>query len=58
MSVIFQSTDFKMHISVICKNTDRFSKIEGKIYEKKEYEKYSESDTFFTVNGKKALSCD
>ena len=53
MSVIFQSTDFKMHISVICKNTDKFSKIESQIYEKKEFEEYSELNTVFTVKGKK-----
>ena len=51
MSVIFQSIDQKIHLSVICKNTDKFNKIEGKIYEKKEYFQYSMLDTFFTVKG-------
>ena len=53
MSIIIQSIDQKIHISVICKNTDIFSFIEKKIYEKKEYYDYSELDTFFTVNGNK-----
>ena len=53
MSVIFQSIDQKMHISIICKNTDKFNKIESKIYEKEDYYQYSELDTFFTVKGKK-----
>ena len=53
MSVIFQSIDQKMHISIICKNTDKFNKIESEIYEKEDYYQYSELDTFFTVKGKK-----
>ena len=51
MSVIFTSTDQKIHLSVICKNTDKFNKIEGKIYENKEYFEYSILSTFFTVKG-------
>ena len=31
MSVIFQSTDQKMHISIICKITDKFIKIENEV---------------------------
>ena len=53
MSIIFQSIDQKMHISIICKNTDKFTKIENEIYEKEDYYQYSELDTFFTVKGKK-----
>ena len=52
MSVIFKSTDQKINLSVICKNTDKFNKIEGKIYEKKEYFDYSILATFFTVKGR------
>ena len=37
MSVIFQSIDQKMHISIICKNTDKFTKIENEIYEKEDF---------------------
>ena len=51
MSIIFLSTDQKIHLSVICKNTDKFNKIEGKIYEKKEFFQYSMLATFFTVKG-------
>jgi hypothetical protein len=53
MSVIIESTNQKVHISVICKNTDKFNQIESKIYEKEEYNEYSEKETVFTVNGKK-----
>ena len=40
-----------MHYSIICKNTSKFSIIEGKLYE--EYNDYEEPGTFFTVNGRK-----
>ena len=51
MSVIFLSYDQKVHYSIICKNTDKFSYIEGKLYE--EYPDYEELETYFTVNGKR-----
>ena len=35
MSVIFQSTDQNIHLSVICKNTDKFNKIEVKYMKRK-----------------------
>ena len=51
MSVIFISVDQKIHYSIICKNTDKFSKIENLLYEK--YPEYLESENFFLVNGNK-----
>ena len=51
MSLIIQSADQKIHHSFICKNTDLFNKVEGKLYEL--YPEYSENDNFFTCNGKK-----
>ena len=33
ISVIFVSSDQKVHYSVICKNTDKFSKIENMLYD-------------------------
>ena len=40
-----------MHFSVICKNTEKFHKIEGQLYEN--YPEYSENDNFFILNGRK-----
>ena len=51
ISVIFISSDQKVHYSMICKNTTKFSIIEGKLYE--EYKNYEELETYFTVNGKR-----
>ena len=51
LSVIFISSDQKVHYSVICKNTDKFSKIENMLYD--EYPEYSECENHFLVNGKK-----
>jgi len=51
MSIIFISSDQKLHFSVICKNTDKFHKIEGQLYES--FPEYSENDNFFILNGKK-----
>ena len=51
LSVIFISSDQKVHYSVICKNTDKFNKIENMLYD--EYPEYSESENHFLVNGKK-----
>ena len=49
--VIFQSTDSKLHYAFICKKTDKFHKIEDKLYEK--YPEYLENENYFTVNGNK-----
>ena len=51
LSIIFNSVDQKIQYSIICKNTDKFNKIESKLYEY--YYEYSESENYFTVNGSK-----
>ena len=51
ISVIFISSDQKVHYSVICKKTDKFNIIENKLYE--EYPEYLESENYFIVNGNK-----
>ncbi len=51
LSVIFVSLDQKIHYSCICKNTDKFNKLENILYEK--YPEYSESENLFYVNGNK-----
>ena len=51
ISIIFVSSDQKVHYSIICKNTSKFSIIEGKLYE--EYNEYEELETYFTVNGRR-----
>ena len=51
ISVIFTSTDKKIHYSIICKNTDTFSKIEKLLYD--EFPGYKNSENIFTVNGNK-----
>ena len=49
LSIIFISTDQKIHYSLICKNTDKFEKIEKQLYEK--YPDYSKSENYFTLRG-------
>ena len=51
LSIRFISTDQQLNYSIICKNTDEFHKIEGKLY--KEFPKYSENENYFLLNGKK-----
>ena len=51
MSVIFNSLDESIHYSVVCKNTDEFSKIESLFYEK--YPEYKYLDKDFILNGNK-----
>ena len=51
MSVIFNSFDENIHYSVVCKNTDEFSKIESLLYEK--YPEYQNLDKDFILNGNK-----
>ena len=53
MTVIFYSTDSKIHYSLICKKTDKFINIENKLYEAYPEYKDSENDFFFLVNGQK-----
>jgi len=51
MSVIFNSFDENIHYSVVCKNTDEFSKIESLLYEK--YPEYKKLNKNFIINGNK-----
>ena len=51
LSVIFVSSDQKIHYSCICKNTDIFNKIENMLYEA--YPEYKASENHFFVNGNK-----
>ena len=51
LSVIFVSLDQKIHYSAICKNTDKFSKIENLLYDA--FPEYKESENQFFVNGNK-----
>ena len=49
MTIIFTSTDQKIHYSFICKNTDKFSRLEALLYEI--YPEYKESENYFIANG-------
>ena len=53
MTVIFVSNDQKMHYSVICKNTDKFNRLENVLYSVEEYKEYLEWENYFIVRGKK-----
>ena len=44
MTVIFVSTDQKIHYAIICKNTDKFSTLENKLYD--EYPDFSENEVY------------
>ena len=50
-SVNFISLDETVHYSVICKNKDKFSKIESMLYDK--YPEYKGTKNYFDVNGQK-----
>ena len=49
LSIIFYSVDQKVNYSMICKNTDSISKLEGKLYEK--YPNLSERENNFLFKG-------
>ena len=51
LSVIFISTDQKIHLSIICKNTEKFSDVEARLY--KVYPEYLESENYFLTKGKR-----
>ena len=51
ISIIFTSTDQKIHYSIICKNTDIFYSLELKLYQR--YNELSELENYFTVNGRR-----
>ena len=53
MSVIFISTDSSIHHSIICKNTDLFTKIEEQLYQN--YPKYRYLENYFVANGNKII---
>ena len=48
ITIIFMSFDEVIHYSFICKNTDKFNKIENLLYEK--FPEYEDSVNYFTVN--------
>ena len=49
MSVIFSSLDENILYSIICKNTEQFSKLEEKLYN--DYPEYSKFDNYFMIKG-------
>ena len=49
ISVIFTSSDENMHYSIICKNTQKFTELEEKLYN--DYPQYSKSNNYFMING-------
>ena len=49
MTVIFNSTDQKIHYALICKNTDVFNRLENSLYNI--YTEYKDSENYFTCNG-------
>ena len=51
ISIIMVLTNQKIHISFICKNTDKFTKVEYLLYEI--YPEYMETDNYFIHNGNK-----
>ena len=53
LSVIFISSDQKIHYSIICKNTEKFSDVESRLY--KVYPEYLESDNYFLTKGGKVI---
>jgi hypothetical protein len=53
MTVIFISIDQKIHYSMICKNTDLFSRLESELYKVEEYKEFKQSENYFIVRGKK-----
>jgi len=51
MTVIFTTYDENLYYSIICKNTERFSTIENKLYDS--YSEYSNHENYFIFNGRK-----
>lgn len=51
ISIKCSSFDKKIDYVIICKNTDKFSKIEDQLYKK--YPNYIDTENYFMVNGKK-----
>lgn len=53
MSVIFNSVDKKIHYSIICKNTDIFTRLENELYNEGKYKEYRNYNNYFIANGRK-----
>ena len=53
MTVIFISKNQKVHYSLICKNTDPFSRLENELFKIKEYQNYKQIENYFIAHGKK-----
>ena len=53
MSVIFISSEQKIHHSIICKNTDKFNRLENVLYNVEEYKEFLNSENYFLVRGRK-----
>lgn len=51
ISVAFLSEDQNIHYSVICKNTDKFERLEDLLYDK--YPEYKQPNNCFKVDGNK-----
>jgi len=51
MSIVFISFDESIVFPILCKNTDIFSFVEKKFYEK--YSEYKNLDNYFLLNGKR-----
>ena len=51
MTVIFVSVDETIYYSIICKNTDKFSRLSDLF--NKEYPQYEKYENYFLLNGKK-----
>ena len=51
VSIIITTIDENINVSFLCKNTDKFIKIEKDFYNK--YPQYKNLDNYFTINGKK-----
>ena len=53
ISVIFTNSKKEFYYSLICKNTERFSAIENKLYDK--FPQFGETANYFLVDGKKII---
>ena len=48
MSIIIITYDYKIHTSIICKNSENFERIEKELYER--YPDYRDSENYFIYN--------
>ena len=51
ISIVITTFDENLHINFLCKNTDKFIKIEKDFYNK--YPEYKNLDSYFSINGNK-----